>query len=1684
MEVIRKDEGKVNITRNGGIAKSNTGLSLSFSSDRFMFTETPDEEEIVDCINKSGHLFADFKRKPPTLEEALKSMEYGDEKSKELSYEFLGKAKGKLDEFEAPGLTPEDVSAIYCYTYEWDSKRFGDLESPYRKLNNSLSIDRSNAGLKKTRGFLFLLLVTLRKLPRYTPVNGVLYRGIRVHVQTEADPDFPRRKPYAAGNEKVWWTFTSTTEDLEATRIFIGESESTLFTISGKPWGYDISMFSDFPDEKEILLEPERKLKVTGVAREGNIIAVNAEMVKTPLVLEDLIKVKTVKIKEKNSKRKETPENLKAENSTETAVELSWSEPKGVKEDDILSYQVSVKKGGGNFFRWNVENLVVTRGKETNLTARNLEMGERYEFRVRCKFSDGWGSWGEKIKVAPFSWKECYDNVDGSRKYSVYEENPRIATFIGGDWCTIIGNTPLPPNKVTSWSIKVLESRNNNGGSIFIGVAPSDIDQNKSDNSDKCGWYFNCHDSRLRSGPPHNYNGKEYGPRKGNGQYVHKGDSVGVVMDIAKGKLSFIVGGINLGVAYEGFPLDKPLVPCVLLYHNGDSIELDTSEVKENMDSSIPLPSNITAKSTTWDSITLTWDAVEGASFYQIEVDGSILCDASTTNSFTKRGLLPETEHTFKVRVVRGNSVSEWSDVVKGKTQKKSFEYGWWKECPDNVVDNKKYSVDEENPRIATFIGGGRCTIIGNTPLPLNTVTSWNIKILKSKNNNGNDIFIGVAPSDIYQNKKGASGWYFNCYFSELCSGPPHNYYGKEYGPRKGEGQYVHTGDSAGVVMDTTKGELSFVVGGINLGVAYEGILLEKPLVPCVLLWKKGDTVELDTSEVKETALDNSIPVPSNTTAKSTTWDSITLTWDAIERASFYQIEMNGSKSWGASTTNTFTKIGLLAETDYTFRVRAVRGNTVSEWSDIVKGRTQKESFETSRWKECPDNADKSNKYSVDEKNPRIVTKVNNTLFSRDKWCTIIGNTFLPLNKVTSWSIKVLKSRNNGIGICIGVAPSDINQDVDDNYKECGWYLDCYGSTLYSGPPHNYRGKEYGPRKGDGQYVHTGDSVGVVMDTTKGELSFVLSGVNLGVAYERIPLDKPLVPCVILVNRGDSVELNTSEVKETVVNSSISVPSNITSKSLTWDSISLTWDAVEGASFYQNEVDGKISWDASTTNSFTKRGLLPDTDYTFRVRTVKGNSVSEWSDIVKVKTVKESFEASWWKECPDDVDGNRKYSVDVKNPRIATNIGYDDILNRSTIIGNTPLPPNKVISWSIKILKSRDNDGGCIYIGIAPSNINQNTDNRNKCGWYIDCYYSTLRSGPPHNYWDKEYGPRKDKGEYVHTGDSVGVVMDTTKGELSFVLDGVNLGVAYEGIPLNKPLVPCVILEKKGDSVELDTSEVKENVVDSSIRVPSNITTESITWDSITLTWDAVEGASFYQIEVDGCKSWGASTTNTFTKRGVLLPETEHTFRVRVVKKNSVSVWSDVVKGRTQKAPEFSECKWKECPDDVDKSNKYSVDKKNSKNVMMIGCNGGRCTVIGNTPLPPNRVTSWNIKILKSRDNDGLCLWIGVAPSGINQNKYDNSLKCGWYFYCYYSTLHSGPPYTYWDKLYGPRKNNGEYVHTGDNIGIVMDTTKGEISFVLNGVNHGVAYEGIPLDKPLVPCVILGYEDDSVELVI
>ena len=62
----------------------------------------------------------------------------------------------------------------------------------------------------------------------------------------------------------------------------------TFFSLYGKVWGYDISLFNTY-NETEILLEPERKFRVENLISDTHdIIVVTCEIIDSPIVLIDL----------------------------------------------------------------------------------------------------------------------------------------------------------------------------------------------------------------------------------------------------------------------------------------------------------------------------------------------------------------------------------------------------------------------------------------------------------------------------------------------------------------------------------------------------------------------------------------------------------------------------------------------------------------------------------------------------------------------------------------------------------------------------------------------------------------------------------------------------------------------------------------------------------------------------------------------------------------------------------------------------------------------------------------------------------------------------------------------------------------------------------------------------------------------------------------------------------------------------------------------------------------------------------------------------------------------------------------------------------------------------------------------------------------------------------------------------
>ena len=100
----------------------------------------------------------------------------------------------------------------------------------------------------------------------------------------------------------------------------------------------------------------------------------------------------------------------------------------------------------------------------------------------------------------------------------------------------------------------------------MVGIAPSDFDINSS-NYDTCGWYMNCYNCGLYSGPPFNYSCV-------NSNLCEVKDEIILVMNMKKRALKFIINNEDKGDSYSNIPIDKLLYPAVFLYYKDDSVEI------------------------------------------------------------------------------------------------------------------------------------------------------------------------------------------------------------------------------------------------------------------------------------------------------------------------------------------------------------------------------------------------------------------------------------------------------------------------------------------------------------------------------------------------------------------------------------------------------------------------------------------------------------------------------------------------------------------------------------------------------------------------------------------------------------------------------------------------------------------------------------------------------------------------------------------------------------------------------------------------------------------------------------------------------------------------------------------------------------------------------------------------------
>lgn len=211
----------------------------------------------------------------------------------------------------------------------------------------------------------------------------------------------------------------------------------------------------------------------------------------------------------------------------------------------------------------------------------------------------------------------------------------------------------------------------------------------------------------------------------------------------------------------------------------------------------------------------------------------------------------------------------------------------------------------------------------------------------------------------------------------------------------------------------------------------------------------------------------------------------------------------------------------------------------------------------------------------------------------------------------------------------------------------------------------------------------------------------------------------------------------------------------------------------------QLKVGYKLCWSGLSNNVLVKP-IVPSDEY-------GGAGREEIVDFHWEKTT-----------CKPGEKGFYKFSAD-------TSYTVENASNyRCTVIATEPFPTKATssISLRIRVMKKR---GRSMFIGVSQDGIDRNADDiYAKSGWYMHCFDGTLYSGSPHYYRfpGKKY---LDPDDYrLKEGDVVTMRVDSERGTISFEIEGKKkLGIAYEGIPLDRTLYPTVIISSEGDSIEI-----------------------------------------------------------------------------------------------------------------------------------------------------------------------------------------------------------------------------------------------------------------------------------------
>ena len=317
------------------------------------------------------------------------------------------------------------------------------------------------------------------------------------------------------------------------------------------------------------------------------------------------------------------------------------------------------------------------------------------------------------------------------------------------------------------------------------------------------------------------------------------------------------------------------------------------------------------------NQITLSWDPVIGAVGYEVEIDGERILNNGLNTTYVHKGLIPYTEHTYRVRALSRAGAGLWSELLTESTA-----------LAAPSLDVKTISKSEIDVSWSTVSGA----------------TSYELMI---------DGELIDAGSDTRYMHSGLMPYSWHSYRVRAKSGSDAGPWSEAVTQATSVGTPVITRIEAKSTQITVEWEE--VAGATAYEIEADGnvvdvgagtLYVHSDLLPSTVHTYRVRAVNgLETGEWSgwsELATKATPPnTPNNLRAIAST-HSIALQWDPVPGSTSYDLEVDG-RTIGKITGTGYVHQDIEPNTMHLYRVRASNSGGVSEWSDRLAQRTTPE---------------------------------------------------------------------------------------------------------------------------------------------------------------------------------------------------------------------------------------------------------------------------------------------------------------------------------------------------------------------------------------------------------------------------------------------------------------------------------------------------------------------------------------------------------------------------------------------------------------------------------------------------------------------------------------------------------------------------------------------------------------------